>query len=150
MMQLVTHYLVLLADWLQPYLHEICMAQVATLLVVYCSDIDRALRRRLKPYPFVVRVTGFVLLNAFGYGYHTVRRRVAGTALPPIGGPCGFQCSCWFSSRSASWRSAEITFSTEALLPDVVIEHAVETLKIDRLGRVILKTVLCPAQCPWS
>ena len=72
MMQLVTHYLVLLADWLQPYLHEICMAQVATLLVVYCSDIDRALRRRLKPYPFVVRVTGFVLLNAFGYGFITL------------------------------------------------------------------------------
>ena len=71
-MQIISQYFVQLADWLQPYLFKTCMAQVATILVVYSRDIDKSVRTLLKPHPFALRVIGFVLINAFGYGFVTL------------------------------------------------------------------------------
>jgi hypothetical protein len=71
-MEMITQFLVKLSDLLQPYLFETCMAQVATILVIYSGEIDRYFRKLLKPNPFIVRVTGFILLNAFGYGFVTI------------------------------------------------------------------------------
>lgn len=48
------------------------MAQIATFLVIYSGEIDGYFRKLLKPNPFLVRVSGFVLLNAFGYGIVTI------------------------------------------------------------------------------
>ena len=67
-MEMISQFFVKLAGLLQPYLFETCIAQVATLLVIYSGEIDRYFRKLLKPNPFIIRVTGFVLLNAFGYG----------------------------------------------------------------------------------
>lgn len=68
-MDVITQFFIKLADLLQPYLFKTCMAQVATVLVIYSRDIDRYLRTLLKPHPFIVRVSLFVLVNAFGYGF---------------------------------------------------------------------------------
>ena len=48
------------------------MVQIATVLVIYSGEIDRYFRKILKPNPFLVRITGFILLNAFGYGGVTI------------------------------------------------------------------------------
>jgi hypothetical protein len=64
--------LVKLSDLLHPYLFKICMAQVASTLVIFSGDIDRYFRKLLKPNPFLIRVTGFVVLNAFGYSFVTI------------------------------------------------------------------------------
>lgn len=67
-MEMISQFFVKLAGLLQPYLFETCIAQVATVLVIYSGDTDRYFRKLLKPNPFIIRVTGFILLNAFGYG----------------------------------------------------------------------------------
>ena len=71
-MQIISQYFVQLADWLHPYLFKICMAQAATILVVYGRDIDKSIRILLKPHHFALRVIGFVLISAFGYGFVTL------------------------------------------------------------------------------
>ena len=54
------------------YLMEISMAQIATILVVYGGELARYFRKLLKDNPFFIRVTGFIMLNAFGFGVATV------------------------------------------------------------------------------
>lgn len=54
------------------YLMELSMAQIATILVVYGAELARYFRKLLKDNPFFIRVTGFILLNAFGFGIATV------------------------------------------------------------------------------
>ena len=68
-MEIITQTFVKLSDLLQPYLFETCVAQIATALVIYSAETDCWFRKMLKPNPFVVRVTGFVILHAFGYGF---------------------------------------------------------------------------------
>ncbi|WP_242467853.1 DUF3392 family protein [Halorhodospira neutriphila] len=57
--------------WTQAHIHDIALGLVATLLVIYGSSINRAFARTVRPYPWLVRVVGFVLLCAFGYGMLT-------------------------------------------------------------------------------
>ncbi|WP_236719582.1 MULTISPECIES: DUF3392 domain-containing protein [Salinivibrio] len=54
--------------WLTPWLNDIAMAIVASLLVVFGNDINRTLRRLLTGHHFIVRTLVFVAINAFGYG----------------------------------------------------------------------------------
>lgn len=58
--------------WMKPYLSQISVAFVATLLVIYGDAINKTVRVFVKPYPFVLRITAFVLLCTLGYGFLTV------------------------------------------------------------------------------
>jgi len=61
-----------LSSALRPHVRGVALAIVAALLVVYGNDINRAVKRRFRDRPFVVRTAVFVLLSAFGYGALTV------------------------------------------------------------------------------
>lgn len=61
----ITHQL---AQWLRPYLSDFAMMIMATLLVIYGDNINRALKRQLAGMHFVFRTLAFVLICAFGYG----------------------------------------------------------------------------------
>ena len=54
------------------YLVEISLAQIATVLVIYGDALIKYFRNLLKNNPFFIRVTGFILINAFGFGIATV------------------------------------------------------------------------------
>lgn len=58
--------------WVHGHIGEIALAFVATLLVVFGGSINRTFARTVRPYPWVVRITAFVLMCAFGYGAVTV------------------------------------------------------------------------------
>ena len=50
----------------------LCMAQITTILVVYSPEIEKAMRRGVKPYHFLIRTSAFILLHALGYGVVTI------------------------------------------------------------------------------
>ncbi|WP_416884844.1 DUF3392 domain-containing protein [Marinospirillum sp.] len=54
------------------HLDAIALALIATLLVIYGDDINRFIKRQLRPYHRAIRLLGFVLMCAFGYGAMTV------------------------------------------------------------------------------
>ncbi|MBJ7556718.1 DUF3392 family protein [Marinomonas spartinae] len=57
-----------LAYFLQPYLHSISVALVATCLVIYGDKVNGFLKRAVASWVFVARVAAFILMCAFGYG----------------------------------------------------------------------------------
>ena len=57
-----------LSQWLYPWLGEISMAIMATLLVIYGEIINRMLKRQISGLHFIIRTLLFILLCAFGYG----------------------------------------------------------------------------------
>ncbi|MEK6747919.1 MAG: DUF3392 family protein [Pseudomonadota bacterium] len=61
-------YLNILDTWLRANLEAIAIAQSATLLVIYGDYVNEIVRIALKPYPFLVRLTAFVMICAFGFG----------------------------------------------------------------------------------
>ena len=63
--------------WLRPHLSSIAFMVVATLLVLYGNTINGMVKHAIRQYHFVLRVTIFILLCAFGYGLLT-------TVLTPI------------------------------------------------------------------
>lgn len=71
-MELFREVLLALADWIRPHSGNVALALIATLLVVYGDDINSAVKKQLRPYPYVIRLVGFVVLCAFGYGALTV------------------------------------------------------------------------------
>lgn len=71
-MDLFREVLLALADWIRPHSGNIALALIATLLVVYGDDINTAVKKQLRPYPYLIRLIGFVVLCAFGYGALTV------------------------------------------------------------------------------
>ena len=71
-MELFHNILTALADWIRPHSGNIALALIATILVVYGDDINRAVKKQLRPYPYLIRLIGFVMLCAFGYGALTV------------------------------------------------------------------------------
>jgi len=64
----MTEILQWIANWFQPYLKQCAMAIIATLLVLYGSDINNAVKRMIAPMHFVLRTIVFILVCAFGYG----------------------------------------------------------------------------------
>lgn len=58
--------------WLKPYSMQMSVAFVATLLVIYGDAINKTVRVLVKPYPFVIRISAFVVLCTLGYGALTV------------------------------------------------------------------------------
>ena len=57
---------------LKPYLYQIALAIVATLLVVFGGAINSAIKQLLRKQHIVVRIMVFILVCAFGYGLATV------------------------------------------------------------------------------
>lgn len=57
-----------MTDFIQPYLGEISLTLLATILVVYGDVINKHIKRMISPYHFIVRTVIFVLVCAFGYG----------------------------------------------------------------------------------
>lgn len=56
------------SQWLYPWLEEIAMAIMATLLVIYGDTINRMLKRQISSLHFLLRTVIFILLCTFGYG----------------------------------------------------------------------------------
>jgi hypothetical protein len=71
-MSTISQLLIRLSQKLDPYLVELAMAQITAVLVIYGGELARYFRNLLKPNPFIIRVTGFILLNAFGFGLVTI------------------------------------------------------------------------------
>lgn len=71
-MDIINEILLRSGIWTRQHLGEIALALVATLLVIYGDDLNRFVKRQLRTYPRLVRLIGFVLMCAFGYGALTV------------------------------------------------------------------------------
>lgn len=56
------------SQWLYPWLGEIAMAIMATLLVIYGGTINRMVKRQISGLHIIIRTVVFILLCAFGYG----------------------------------------------------------------------------------
>lgn len=56
------------SQWLYPWLDEISMAVMATLLVIYGETVNRLLKRQISGLHFLLRTIIFILLCTFGYG----------------------------------------------------------------------------------
>lgn len=56
------------SQWLYPWLGEVAMAIMATLLVIYGGTINRLVKRQINGMHFIFRTLVFILLCAFGYG----------------------------------------------------------------------------------
>lgn len=71
-MDWLTNLLLQATAYLKPYSLQMSVALVATLLVIYGDAINRTVRIFVKPYPFILRISAFVLLCTLGYGALTV------------------------------------------------------------------------------
>lgn len=60
------------AHFMQPHLHEISLAIVATCLVIYGDKVNGFLKRAISSWMFVARVMAFILMCTFGYGLLTL------------------------------------------------------------------------------
>ncbi len=54
------------------HLPDIATAYTTALLVIYGDNINRAVKKRVRRYNFLIRTVFFVLLCTFGYGMLTV------------------------------------------------------------------------------
>ena len=61
-----------LSELIRPYCFQVATAIVATLLFLYGESINRRIRILLRNKPFVLRVSIFIVVCAFGYGALTV------------------------------------------------------------------------------
>ena len=57
-----------LALLLYPWINEVSIAIVASVIIMFATDINRLLRRVMSGSGFIARTAVFVLVNAFGYG----------------------------------------------------------------------------------
>ncbi|MCG5535898.1 DUF3392 domain-containing protein [Ectothiorhodospira mobilis] len=58
--------------WLRGYVSQLALAFVATLLVIYGSDINRTVKGAVRTWPRIMRLLAFVVMCVFGYGALTV------------------------------------------------------------------------------
>lgn len=61
-----------LANAIHPYLQQVALAIVATLLFIYGEDLNALIKRQIQSYNFLIRVFIFMLVCAFGYGALTI------------------------------------------------------------------------------
>lgn len=57
---------------LRPYLQDIALALVATLLVIFGDHVNGILKRAVASWIFIARIGVFVLMCTFGYGLLTL------------------------------------------------------------------------------
>ncbi len=67
-MEWITGLIGSFSAWLRPHLGMVGLALIATLLVIYGHDLNRAFQELVKRLHFLLRVALFVLICAFGYG----------------------------------------------------------------------------------
>lgn len=65
----ITDFLAMVSSWVRPYLGEIGLAMMATLLVIYGENITAMLKKQIGGLQFFLRVTTFVLFCAFGFTF---------------------------------------------------------------------------------
>lgn len=56
-----------LSNWFWSYRNVIVTSWVAVLLVLYGDNINKTLKRLMRPYHYVVRILAFVVLCSVGY-----------------------------------------------------------------------------------
>jgi len=61
-----------ITNFVSQHLHAISIAIIATLLVIYGSDINRFVKRLIGNSHFIIRLGIFILVCAVGYGLATV------------------------------------------------------------------------------
>ena len=61
-----------ISHWLRPHLNAISLAMIATVLVVFGSDVNLWVRKHVRKYHFFVRLVTFILVCAVGYGFASV------------------------------------------------------------------------------
>lgn len=71
-MQAVKYQIIHFSQWLYPYLDEIALAIIATLLVIYGNSINLMIKKQTGSLHFIARTTVFVGLCTFGYGFLVV------------------------------------------------------------------------------
>lgn len=67
----LTDFLTLLSSWMRPYLNEIGLSMVATLLIIYGDNIVAGFKKQLGSLQFFLKITLFVLFCAFGFAFIT-------------------------------------------------------------------------------
>lgn len=67
-MNVITDLLLSLSGLIRPHLTFVSSALVATLLVIYGNDVNRAVWTLIRRAHFIVRTLVFILLCAIGYG----------------------------------------------------------------------------------
>ncbi|WP_037339814.1 DUF3392 family protein [Saccharospirillum impatiens] len=67
-MNVITDLLLSLSGLIRPHLTFISSALVATFLVIYGNDVNRAVWALIRRAHFIVRTLVFILLCAIGYG----------------------------------------------------------------------------------
>lgn len=71
-MDLILSFNMDMAQQLRPYLQDISLALVATMLVIFGDHVNRTLKRAVANWVFVARIGAFVLMCTFGYGVLTL------------------------------------------------------------------------------
>jgi len=71
-MDALLSFLTLGADKLRPYLDQVSLAIVATILAIYGDFFNKKIKHLIKNKPFFVRYSSFILICTFGYGLLTL------------------------------------------------------------------------------
>jgi hypothetical protein len=61
-----------ISGWMKPYISDIAIAQVSTLLVIYGDNLNSMIRNSLAGFHVAIRFAIYVLICAFGYGALTI------------------------------------------------------------------------------
>ena len=71
-MNIINPILLQLSNWVHPWLSELSLAFIATLLVVFGQRVNTALKAFTAGTHFILRTLAFIFLCAVGYGLLTV------------------------------------------------------------------------------
>ncbi len=71
-MEVLNEAIAPITNWMRGHLYSISLMMVATLLVVYGSNLNGLVRNAIGGFHLIIRVAAFIALCAFGYGLITV------------------------------------------------------------------------------
>ena len=66
-MDILLDWIGMASQWMRPYLTDIGMAMIATLLVIFGQNMTQLLRLQIGKYHFLVKLTLFVIFSAVGF-----------------------------------------------------------------------------------
>lgn len=67
----LTDFIITIGQWLKTYLHEIGLAMVSTLLVIYGNQILALIKKQIGGVQPFLRITLFIVFCAFGFAFLT-------------------------------------------------------------------------------